>query len=499
MSKKKKLKPEILTIDPSTAMLERFIPLLSTAELELLQLELSKPLYPSLRINPLKVSDPQNAMVNWTKRYGWGTQPVPYCNLGHWITASPQPISKTVEHSLGHYYIQDAASMLPVELFDFSHLPQNALILDMAASPGGKTTHLISKTADKALVLANDSSRDRLTALRIVLQNWNSGHTAITNYPGEYFGAWYPEMFDYILLDAPCSMQGLRATDAHPLRPITQKEINALAQRQAKLLESALLALKVGGQVVYSTCTLTPEEDEGVLQSILERFPGAVCIDPLDQLLANPSPGLTQYQGQPYHRMVRHAARLWPHSFGTAGFFAARLTKTGSIQGKHKDPPLRALHLTGWYPLEDAAIRKLVNAIDTGYAIDLEALLEQHNWEIWQYKDNLYLFPRLFLDHFSELPVQSLGLALGEFSAEELQLSHEFISRFGGLAQSGLHHITEDELILWMRGEDLSYRTEITALPPVLIMVDPYGRIVGRGKPTAGRLRNLLPKRALIH
>ena len=127
------------------------------------------------------------------------------------VIQAETPISATPEHRLGFYYIQDAASMLPAELFDLSGTSA-PLILDLAASPGGKTTHITARTGDRGLVIANDSSPDRITALRIVLSTWGSINNAITHFPGEKFGTWFPETFDYVLLDAPCSMQGIRTT-----------------------------------------------------------------------------------------------------------------------------------------------------------------------------------------------------------------------------------------------------------------------------------------------
>ncbi len=191
---RKKQKRQEHTLNPRAAMLERFLPLLRAEEVKALMKELEEPLYPSFRMNPLKVDQP-DVVNKWAQSYQWQLKPVPFCETGFWVTDAPSPISKSIEHSLGHYYIQDAASMLPVELFDFNKIEEHPLILDMAASPGGKTTHLVSRTHDQALIIANDSSRERLTALRIVLQNWGSSHVAVTNYPGEYFGSWFPETF----------------------------------------------------------------------------------------------------------------------------------------------------------------------------------------------------------------------------------------------------------------------------------------------------------------
>lgn len=475
-------------------MLERLLPLLREEEIQTLYRELEQPLYPAFRYNPLKGID-RNKVEKWAKQYEWQLKPVPFCEESFWVTESSQPISKTIEHSLGYYYIQDAASMLPVELFDFSS-SERPLILDMAASPGGKTTHLVSRTNDQALIIANDSSRDRLTALRIVLQNWGSSHVAVTNYPGEYFGSWYPETFDRILLDAPCSMQGLRESDSHSIKPITQKEINNLAKRQLKLLESALQAIKIGGQIVYSTCTLTLEENEMVLDAIMNKFGHQIQIDPIDHILRRSAPALGQFNQQKFHAQIPHAARIWPFSFGTAGFFAARITKIQTVEANQKQPPARPLSDTEWNPLAVNVVTELSRKILDQYGIDLEKLINENNWEIWQYKNNLHCFPSLFFSQFADLPVQALGLPLGEIIQNDFLFSYEFISRFGSLADNNVYLLDPISLISWMQGEDLSIPSGLYKHPQ--IMRDNVGRIIGCGKPSAERLRNMLPKRVLM-
>jgi tRNA and rRNA cytosine-C5-methylases len=249
-----------------------------------------QPLNLSLRVNTLKCA-PESAMRKWAEIYGWQYESVPYCPSGFWVKQAETTPSSTIEHRLGYYYIQEAASMLPAELFDFSHT-DHPLILDMAASPGGKTIHLADRSQDRGFIVANDASRGRISALRIVLQNWGAINQAVTCLPGEWFGGLYPETFDAVLLDAPCSMQGMRASESHKARSITLTEVEALAERQARLLESALRAVKVGGQVVYSTCTLTPQEDEGVLAALLEKLPACFEIEDINSRLPQPAPGL---------------------------------------------------------------------------------------------------------------------------------------------------------------------------------------------------------------
>ena len=187
----------------------------------MLQQELEKPLNPGIRLNRIK-SQPVT-IDELVSRYNWEIKPVPYCRSGWKVSKSDMPVSQTVEQRFGYYYIQETASMLPPELFDFSANPSH-LILDMAASPGGKTTHLADRSGDLGFIIANDNSRERITALKLILQNWGVLNHAITQFPGEMFGLWFPEVFDTVLLDAPCSMQGLRTTASHPMRPVTERK-----------------------------------------------------------------------------------------------------------------------------------------------------------------------------------------------------------------------------------------------------------------------------------
>src|SRR5689334_11404032 len=155
----------------------------------------------AIRINTLKI-DRDTALREWSERYGWQMAPVPFCRDGFTLTHRPADLSRSLEHRMGFFYIQDAASMLPVELF--SRLENSRLVLDMAAAPGGKTTHLASKMEDRGLIVANDISGGRADALLGNLRRWGTTSTVVTNLPGERLGRWLPEAFDIVLLDAPC-------------------------------------------------------------------------------------------------------------------------------------------------------------------------------------------------------------------------------------------------------------------------------------------------------
>lgn len=481
---------------PLQDSLERYEKLLSPSDFNLLLEELKKPLKSAIRLNPFKTCE--GDLEEWKQRYTWSLKTVPFCSRGYQVEEAGTLPSQTIEHRMGNFYIQDAASMLPAELFDFP-ASKPPIILDLAASPGGKTTHLVDRILDRGVVIANDSSPDRLTALRIVLQTWSTSSCAVTCFQGERFGGWFPETFDAILLDAPCSMDGLRATEAHPLRPITNKERAGLARRQLALLRSALQAVRVGGEVVYSTCTLAPEEDEGVLDQLLKEYPHAMDIESFQAQLARPAPGLEKDEVTVYNPRVRASARLWPHLFGTAGFFAAKIRKTGSIPSNRSDPPSRPLSRTGFAILKADKSKEICFLMMEDYGFDLQRWLTDQNLELWQHGNQVLALPSLFLQNFPDLPVRYLGLTIGEMTDPGFDPSHDLCTRFGRQFNHGVVMIPEEEIMAWVKGNDLRpVPTNGTKKGKVIVIRDSRGHFLGCGRIQRDRVKNLLPRRAIL-
>lgn len=470
--------------------LQRLEGLLSPQEFRLLQEEIQRPLLPAIRLNPLK--DDLSAINKWKAGYNWQVEPIAYCSSGFWVDdAQGTPVSQTLEHRLGHYYIQEAASMLPAELFHYD-TEDAGLTLDMAASPGGKTTHLVARGADRGLVMANDSSQGRIPALRIVLQNWGAVNTAISRFPGEKFGPWFPETFDRVLLDAPCSMQGLRTAESHDVRPVTEKESLNLSKRQTALLTSALQAVRVGGEVVYSTCTLLPEEDEGVVDAILRRFRGTVEVKqahlPMDADLS----GVTRNGEQEYLADVAGSLRLWPHRLGTAGFFTCLLQKTAALDLPVSAAPSRPLEKIGFRVSDNND--KLVDFFNTTYGFDLHRTLDEYDLQVMRRYERFIAFPRRLYEQFAELPLESAGMTIAEEASDGLVPSHEWVSRFGDRFSSGKVELDETAFAGWLRGEDC-FEVEMGNKGEVVVVCSPDGIVTGRGKFLKDRLKNLLPRR----
>lgn len=471
---------------------EKYRPLVPEEELPALEESLTKPLLQAFRLNPFKTTAETLPMM--AERYGWETESIAFCPEGVRVRSAVTAPSMTSEHRMGHYYIQDSASMLPVMLFAPERLNRSPLILDLAASPGGKTTHLTARSMDRGLVIANDSSASRIPALKTVLKNWGCISHAITQFPGESYGDWFPETFDLVLLDAPCSMQSLVSLDSHPMRPISEREEKALAQRQTALLRSALKALRPGGQIVYSTCTLSPDEDEAVVDRILKTFPGKVRVCDAAERLPWPAPGLTAAYGEAFDASLRGAVRLWPHRYQTAGFFACLLEKTdrfGADTGS--DPasaPYRPWEKSSFGPVKPAEKAELEAWLADQFALSLDEICAAQGAALCTRGDEYWMLPERFISSFSTLPSKSAGMRMAFRTAGGLVPDNDWICRFFSLTE-GIRIVPDEEQQReWLHGGDI--RPEIGSLPKgaVVMILDRFGIFLGCGKVSGDRIRN---------
>ena len=232
---------------------------------------------------------------------------IPFVKHGFY-TRSRFNLVSTPEYLLGYFYIQDAAAQIPVEV-----LNPKEVVLDCCAAPGGKTTQL----ALYAPVIAVDNNKERFAAV----EN-NIERLGIDNCIGYCLDLrTVKEKFKYILLDAPCS--GNYALEDDWMKKNTLKRIEERSGRQKELLAHALSLLEKNGVLVYSTCSLEPEEDEDVIQFALDNFP--VKVEKIETI---GDPGLTKFEGKYYDPSMKNCRRLWPHKTNTIGFFIARLRKT---------------------------------------------------------------------------------------------------------------------------------------------------------------------------
>jgi len=238
----------------------------------------------------------------------------------------PGELGRALEHLLGYYYVQDLASMLPI----IALLPKpNETVLDLAASPGSKTTQIASQMNNNGLIIANEVNLGRIKILASNLERCGVTNCIITRKDGiALCNALGKENFsaDKILLDAPCSGEGtLRSTPKTSLM-WNINTVYSLSGLQKKMIASAIKILKPGGELVYSTCTHAPEENEEVIDFALKNFPEMKM-----QKLSLPvkfREGVTQWEGKTYSPQVKQCARIYPQDNDTEGFFVAKLKKT---------------------------------------------------------------------------------------------------------------------------------------------------------------------------
>jgi 16S rRNA (cytosine1407-C5)-methyltransferase len=291
----------------------------------------SKPLRKSMRVNTLK-SSTENFKA-WAAKKDWVLTPVPWCPEAFFIDREnrEEALGKDLLHLLGHTYMQEAASMLPVELLQ----PQpGESIFDMSAAPGSKTTQAGAKMQGRGVIVANDVQEKRLWTLKSSLHRCGVHNNIVTKKVGQWFARHMTERFDRVLCDAPCTAQGTVRKDSDALDYCSIENIEKMARLQYQLLESAIDSAKIGGRIVYSTCTLAPEENEGVIAQIIERFEGKVEV--VDPRTLDIVPEGTWDKAIEDSIKAQHAfgikgdmplLRLWPQTFNTEGFFCAVLIK----------------------------------------------------------------------------------------------------------------------------------------------------------------------------
>lgn len=278
----------------------------------------------SLRINTLKASP---TIETDLEALGISWQQVPWAPEGRFITNGLNKVRDDHLVEDGRVYIQNAASWLPVLALD----PQaGEHILDMCAAPGGKTSHIAQRAGNQAFITANDNSRPRLHKLQRNLERLGVKHSTFTLHDATRLARMLePESFDKILLDAPCSGEGMMTLDNRKdFESWSVAHVKRLQQLQKKLIIQAWQLLKPGGTLVYSTCTMAPEENEAVIDYLLRRNDDVQieALSALSDALTNKATPVLEWNGKKYDTQIERVLRLYPSSQVEA-FFVAKITK----------------------------------------------------------------------------------------------------------------------------------------------------------------------------
>ena len=393
-----------------------------------------RPLRRSIRVNTLKTSVAD--FLQLTAPYGWTLTPIPWCEEGFWIERDNEdalPLGSTAEHLSGLFYIQEASSMLPVAaLFADGNAPQR--VMDVAAAPGSKTTQIAARMNNEGAILANEFSASRVKVLHANISRCGISNVALTHFDGRVFGAAVPEMFDAILLDAPCSGEGVVRKDPDALKNWSPESNQEIAATQRELIDSAFHALRPGGTLVYSTCTLNREENEAVCLWLKETYPDAVEFLPLGDVLPAPK-----------------------YKVGNFPFSPVKDREAGQIRQA---------------------------AASVGLNWD-------ENLRLWQRDKELWLFPVGIEALIGKVRFSRLGIKLAETHNKGYRWQHEAVIALASPDNVNAFELTPQEAEEWYRGRDV-YPHAAPVADDVLVTFQ--HQPIGLAKRIGSRLKNSYPR-----
>ena len=280
----------------------------------------------TIRTNTLKTKrrDLAQALIN----RGVNVDPLDkWSKVGLQVFDSPVPIGATPEYLAGHYMLQAAASFLPVISLDPK---EHERVLDMCAAPGGKTTYIAQLMKNTGCLFSNDVNKDRMKATAANIHRMGIKNTVVSLLDGRSF----PEViggFDRVLVDAPCSGTGVISKDASVKTSKTEQDFKLLSHLQKELILAAIDSIdansKTGGVLVYSTCSVSVEENEEIVTYALKRRPNVKLVE---TGLEFGTSGFTAYRGRRYPKELALTKRYYPHTHNLDGFYVAKFVKTSN-------------------------------------------------------------------------------------------------------------------------------------------------------------------------
>lgn len=431
------------------------------------------PLRRSIRVNTLKIS--VEDFLDRVADKGWTLVPVPWCDTGFWIEREDEEsvsLGNTAEHMAGLFYIQEASSMMPVTalLKDNDAL---GCVLDMASAPGSKTTQIACAMENRGALVANELAASRIKVLHSNLQRCGVYNASLTHFDGCVFGGWAPESFDSILLDAPCSGEGAIRKDEDAMENWSLESIEEIAAVQRNLIVSAFQALKPGGVMVYSTCTLNLSENQKVCHFLKETFGEAVEFEPLNNLFDGAEQAATE----------EGFLHVYPQIFDSEGFFVARIRKHHSVES----PQVKKRR--GKFPFSPANAKDQ-QVITSTIKADLDITLPGDS-EIWLRDKEVWLFPSKLRPLLSEIRFQRIGIKLAEQHKKGYRWQHEAIMTLATGNEKVAVALTSEQAKEWFMGRDIRPES-LSGKGEIIVTYRDYP--IGIGKWVSNRIKNGLPR-----
>lgn len=430
------------------------------------------------RVNTLKIDVEQFKKIS-----PYHLEAVPWVRDGFYLSGEDSPGRHPYYHA-GLYYIQEPSAMLPGSVLDAQ---PGEKVLDLCAAPGGKTVQIAAAMRGKGLLVSNDINAERVKALVKNIELCGVRNAIVLNEEPEKLARNFKGYFDRVLIDAPCSGEGMFRKDEAAARSWESFKCERCTQLQEPILHNADLVLRDGGTLVYSTCTFSPEEDEQMIAKFVREHDGYELVN--IQKIAGIEGGRPQWAdaagkaGDCFDtEQLRRAARLWPHRVRGEGHFVAKLVKKRPVAAPQGGAEL------GKYCCEEVTpYEKLPESFRTFVTDNLN-----------RFPEGVYLVKGRNLYHLPEPPplldglkAAKFGWFLGTFEDKRFEPSHSLAVALGMSAFKRAANLSSSsrEAGSYLKGETL-----ILDGPKGLTAVCVDGYTLGWAKQTGDMLKNMYPK-----
>jgi len=432
-----------------------------------------------LRVNTLKLTPEQFKAIS---PFPLGER-VPWCSSAFTLDGENRP-GLHPYHLAGLYYLQDPSAMSPAELL----APQpGEKVLDLAAAPGGKTTHLAALMKGDGLLVANEIKDKRVGHLAQNVERWGAGNIVVTNETPERLADHFGPIFDRVLVDAPCSGEGMFRKDMGARADWSEEMVAGCAVRQKNILNVAAKLVRPGGYLLYSTCTFAPEEDEGIINGLVNGLVNGFEVIELPQFEGFMR-GKPEWIGAA--KELSGAVRLFPHRIDGEGHFACLLQRKADAgadsEADKRIPQQMSKRMTG------RKDQKLDLRLWREFAAEV-LLIDLAEERLRVVGERLYYLPPLDMD-FGPLRIVHRGVWLGTFKKERFEPAHPLaLFLKPGQARNTFNLAAESrDLAAYLRGETLP----TTSSGWTVVTVD--GFPIGWGKGVQGILKNHFPRGWMI-
>lgn len=423
--------------------------------------------YQALRVNPLKVNEEE-----FVCRAPFTLKAVPWAEHGYYYGKEDQP-GKHPYHEAGVYYIQEPSAMAPAE---YLGVKPGERVLDLCAAPGGKSTQIGASLKGEGIFIANEIHPTRAKILSENIERMGIQNALVTNETPESLAEYFIEYFDRILVDAPCSGEGMFRKNEDAGAEWSPENVVLCAKRQAGILDCAASMLRPGGRIVYSTCTFAPDENEGSVSRFLERHPEFFIVKV--EKRNGMSGGVPEWTKNPA-KGIEDTIRLWPHKLEGEGHYLAVLEKS-----KEAESGYRGYCKNGEQEgLKEKDCKEYLEFSE-------QFLKKKLTGTLLKFGDQIYLAPEGTLT-LKGLKVLRPGLHLGTAKKNRFEPSHALALALNPADVKYSVDLSSDgsEIRSYLNGQTLNREGEKGWY---LITVDGYS--TGWGKMAGGIIKNHYPK-----